>query len=69
MKGFSDAVLREKARLERVWRAKAEVVRKARRGANSWEKRFAADILANWKGELMQKQKVCLDKAYEKCRI
>jgi len=68
MSGFSDAVLAEKAALERAWRSKAQVVSQARRGANPWERRFATDLLAKWKGELMEKQRNCLDKAYTKCR-
>jgi len=67
MKAFSDAVLAERAALEAAWRAKAEVVSQSRR-VSPWEKHLAADLLSKWKGELMERQRNCLDKAYKKCR-
>jgi hypothetical protein len=63
----SAKVLQERAAAEAAWRRKAEVVSQSRRGVSAWEKHFASDILANWRGELSERQQTCLGKAYRKC--
>jgi hypothetical protein len=64
---FPPEILKARAALEAAWRVKAEVVAQSRR-ASPWERHLAADLLAAWKGELMERQRACLDKAYAKCR-